>query len=254
MVVFLTYSRKRGRSTAVMYKYHFAALLVLLASCALHSRSFYTRGGGGIVLFWIQFDFWALKGQRAMEQPPIARDTPPLLAGLPASHEGLGKSRVTKTGVPTPTIRRHPSKDHTRRRFLAATIRRRREPAKRCWGPRAELPAFGDLDRKRENQKGRGGPKARAAPFAGGNPKRQKKSPRFHYPVLCDVQPTISRISGCGPSLVLEGAARAFNGRPCAYGMAWHGMAWRERHIHRFFSSLSYLFVQEVVAMQWHQA
>lgn len=68
-----------------MYKYHFAALLVLLASCALHSRSFYTRGGGGIGLFWIQFDFWALRGQRAMEQPPIARDTPPLLllAGLP---------------------------------------------------------------------------------------------------------------------------------------------------------------------------
>jgi hypothetical protein len=70
-----------------MYKYHFAALLALLASCALHSRSFYTRGGGGMVmvLFWIQFDFWALRGQRAMEQPPIARDTPPLLllAGLP---------------------------------------------------------------------------------------------------------------------------------------------------------------------------
>lgn len=84
--VFNLFKKKRGRSTAVMYKYHFAALLVLLASCALHSRSFYTRGGGGIVLFWIQFDFWALRGQRAMEQPPIARDTPPLLllAGLPA--------------------------------------------------------------------------------------------------------------------------------------------------------------------------
>lgn len=155
-----------------MYKYHFAALLVLLASCALHSRSFYTRGGGGIVLFWIQFDFWALRGQRAM----IARDTPPLLAGLPASDEGLGKSRVTKTDVPTPTIRLHPSKDHTRRRFLAATIRRRREPAKRCWGPRAEQPAFGDLDRERENQKREGGPKARAAPSAGGSPKRPKKA------------------------------------------------------------------------------
>lgn len=178
-----------------MYKYHFAALLDLLASCALHSRSFYTRGGGGIVLFWIQFDFWALRGQRAM----IARDTPPLLAGLPASDEGLGKSRVTKTDVPTPTIRLHPSKDHTRRRFLAATIRRRREPAKRCWGPRAEQPAFGDLDRERENQKKGGGAESKGSSICWRQPKEAKKSPRFHYPVLCGVQPTISRISGCGP-------------------------------------------------------
>jgi hypothetical protein len=60
-------------------------------------------------------------------------------------------------------------------------------------------------------------------------------------------RPTVSRISGGGPSLVLEGA-RAFNGRPCAYGMA-------ERHIHRFFNSLPWYGIGMLSdAMQWHQS
>lgn len=154
---------------------------------------------------------------------------PLALAGWTAD-EGLGKSRVTKTDVPTPTIRLHPSKDHTRRRFLAATIRRKQEPAKRCWGPRAEQPAVGDLDRRRENQKkreGKGGGQwqGQLHSLEATQGDKKKKALDSITPYFA----TSSRPSPgfrSGPSLALEGAARAFNGRPCAYGMAWHGMAW----------------------------